>query len=223
MENSKEIKKIQAFRACVEIESVKIDDVLWFRGNNMATILEYKHPSVIIHKNIDADFKKTRAELEGLLTVSNRDTTISSNEKKTMYINEHGLKQLLLKCQMPIATIIAREYGIEIQTKYLRKELEIIGFVQEYLTALCIPFQFQKRVYSYRVDLYLPDQAIAIEIDENGHSDRNVEYETKREKCICKALKCEFLRFNPDEEGFKMSHCIAQLTNMIFNHKSVSV
>ena len=220
MEDINEIKKIQDCKVCMEIVFIKVGEETWFKGKSITTVLEYTDTNQTIRKHVEQENKQTFGQL---IVRLGKQIVLSWNEKQTIYINENGLKRLLLKCEKPIATIIAREYGIDVQTKYLRKELEIIGFMQEYLTVLRIPFQFQKRVHSYRVDLYLPEQAIAIEIDENGHSDRNIEYEAKREKCICKALKCEFLRFNPDEEGFKMSHCIAELTKMMFNHKSVSV
>ena len=40
--------------------------------------------------------------------------------------------------------------------------------------------QMQYNVLGYRIDLYFPDNKLAIEIDENGHSDRSISYEIKR-------------------------------------------
>ena len=34
-------------------------------------------------------------------------------------------------------------------------------------------------VLSYRIDLYFHDYKLAIEIGENGHSDRNIDYKIK--------------------------------------------
>ena len=34
----------------------------------------------------------------------------------------------------------------------------------------------------YRIDLYFHYYKLAIEIDENGHSDRNIEYEIKKQQ-----------------------------------------
>ena len=42
--------------------------------------------------------------------------------------------------------------------------------------------QTQYKVLSYRIDLYFHDYKLAIEIDENAHSDRNIDYE--RQKAI---------------------------------------
>ena len=40
----------------------------------------------------------------------------------------------------------------------------------------------QWNVLSYRVDLYFHEYELPIEIDENGHSYRNIDYEIKRQK-----------------------------------------
>ena len=42
--------------------------------------------------------------------------------------------------------------------------------------------QIQYIVLDYRIDLYFYEHKLAIEIDELGHSDRNTDYETKRER-----------------------------------------
>ena len=40
--------------------------------------------------------------------------------------------------------------------------------------------QTRYNVLSHRIDLYFYDYKFAIEIDENGHSNRNFDYEIKR-------------------------------------------
>ena len=42
----------------------------------------------------------------------------------------------------------------------------------------------QYHVLDYNIDLYFHDCKLAIEIDENGHSDRNIDYQIKRQKAI---------------------------------------
>ena len=44
--------------------------------------------------------------------------------------------------------------------------------------------QTQYSVLSYRIDLYFHNQNLAIEIDENEHNDRNINYEIKIQKAI---------------------------------------
>ena len=41
--------------------------------------------------------------------------------------------------------------------------------------------QTQYNVLSYRIELYFDNYKLAIEINENGHSDRNIDLEIKRQ------------------------------------------
>ena len=50
----------------------------------------------------------------------------------------------------------------------------------------------QHRELGYNIYLYFRYYQLAIEIAENGHSDRNIDDETKREKVIEQELGCEF-------------------------------
>ena len=53
---------------------------------------------------------------------------------------------------------------------------------------------------SYSIDFYFHDYKLAIEIDENGHSDRSIDYEIKRQKVIKQELGCKFIRIDPDKK-----------------------
>ena len=44
--------------------------------------------------------------------------------------------------------------------------------------------QTQYSVLGYRIDLYFHSYKLAIEIDGNHHSDRNIEYEMRKQKAI---------------------------------------
>ena len=42
----------------------------------------------------------------------------------------------------------------------------------------------QYNVLGYRVDAYIPEHKLGIEIDEQGHNDRSIDYETEKQKAI---------------------------------------
>jgi very-short-patch-repair endonuclease len=193
----------------VEISCVTVNGEQWFKALEVAKVMGYKCPKNAISFHVidyTMKFKDLMGKTKGL------DNSIIS----ARYINRQGIQKMLLKSNMPAAFTIAQEMGLDVVTKYVRKEIEIVSFVQEFLTTLNIPFEFQKSVLKYRVDLYLPVQKIAIEIDEFGHAGRDPEYEAEREKQIKDHLQCKFIRFDPDEKNFKISHCIANLTHHIF-------
>ena len=54
----------------------------------------------------------------------------------------------------------------------------------------------------YKVDLYFHECKLAIEVDELGHNDRNIDHEIQRQKEIEKKIGCVFITINPDEENF---------------------
>ncbi len=70
----------------------------------------------------------------------------TSNCRSTKFTLSDGLQQLVIKSQLPNAINIAKDLGIDVHKKFLRKEIEIVGFVQEFLTGLGIPFCFQYSV-----------------------------------------------------------------------------
>ena len=64
--------------------------------------------------------------------------------------------------------------------------------------------QTQYTVMGYRIDLYFHEYKLAIEVDELGHNDRNIDYEIQRQKALERELNCVFIRINPDEKDFNI-------------------
>ena len=57
-------------------------------------------------------------------------------------------------------------------------------------------------VLGYRIDLYFHKYKLAIEVDELGHADRNINNE--RQKALEKELNCVSIRINSDEKDFSI-------------------
>ena len=62
--------------------------------------------------------------------------------------------------------------------------------------------------------MYFDDNKLATEIDNNGHSDRNIDHEIKRQKAIEQKLGWKFIRVDPDKKDFDIFRAI----NEIFKH-----
>ena len=75
--------------------------------------------------------------------------------------------------------------------------------------------QTQYNVLGYRIDLNFHDYKLAIEIDENGSSDRNIDNEIKRQKTIEQKLGCKFIRIDPDKENFDVFKAINKILKYI--------
>ena len=65
-----------------------------------------------------------------------------------------------------------------------------------------------------RIDLYFHDYKLAIEVDENRQSDRNIDYKIKRQKATEPAVGCKFIRIDADKKHFY----IFKTVNEIFRH-----
>ena len=64
--------------------------------------------------------------------------------------------------------------------------------------------QIQYTVLGYRIEFYFHKYKLAIEVDELGHNDRNIDYEIQRQKTLERELNCVFIRINPDAIDFNI-------------------
>ena len=74
--------------------------------------------------------------------------------------------------------------------------------------------QTQYTVLNYRIDLYFHKYKLAIEVDELGHSDRNINDEIERQRALERELNCTFIRINPDARDYNIYREI----NKIYRH-----
>ena len=62
----------------------------------------------------------------------------------------------------------------------------------------------QYAVLNYRIDLYFHKYKLAIEVDELGHNDRNINYEIQIQQALKRELNCVFIRINPNAIDFNI-------------------
>ena len=73
----------------------------------------------------------------------------------------------------------------------------------------------QHNMLACRIDLYFLDYRLVIEIDENGHSNRNIDYELKRQKEIEQELDFVFIWTDPNKEDFVTFNAINEIFRYI--------
>ena len=64
--------------------------------------------------------------------------------------------------------------------------------------------QTQYSVLGYRINLYFHKYKLAMEVDEFGHADRNINNEIEKQKALEKELNGVFIRINPDAKDFNI-------------------
>ena len=89
-----------------------------------------------------------------------------------------------------------------------------LGFNQ-YDPILTQEIIFQHNALGYRFDAYFLKYKLAIEVDEQGHNDRDIDYEIQRQKTIEEELGCEFTRIYPAKENFNIFIEIGKIQNLI--------
>ena len=55
------------------------------------------------------------------------------------------------------------------------------------------------------------DYKLVTQIDENGHSSRNIDSKIKRQKAIERKLICKFIRIDPEKEDFNIFRTINKI------------
>ena len=89
------------------------------------------------------------------------------------------------------------------------KEQTIINSIKDTFEGENI--QTQYNVLGYRVNLCFHEYKLAIEVDELGHTNRNINNEIERQKALEKELNCAFIRINPNEKDFNIFKEISKI------------
>ena len=71
----------------------------------------------------------------------------------------------------------------------------------------------------FRIDIYFPKYCLAVEIDEKGHTDRDLIFEEKRQKALEKKLNCTFIRINTSKENFDVDYEASRIQTFISQFK----
>ena len=106
-----------------KVHQGSLDGVLWYRGNDVATLLGYAMPRSAIRDHVREDDKRQLCEVCSSVLAAGA----TRNDMKTIYINEAGVKRLVVKSQKPQASDLAKQLEIKEETRYLRKEIELLA------------------------------------------------------------------------------------------------
>ena len=91
----------------------------------------------------------------------------------------------------------------------LTKEQSVLKLIMDAFEGENMRTQYS--VLGYRIDLHFHDYKLALEVDEKGHKDRNIDHEIQRQKAVEKELDCKFIIINPDEEKLNIFRAINEI------------
>ena len=196
-----------AFNA-VELYVVTVNGNPWTRAKEVCKALEYNKKTSkttnIIRAHCSRENYAHKYELSKFVLEMNPINWPSDSRKDNYYLNEEGIRELVLKSKQPKAADLAEHLGINVQKhKYTSKENDSIEIIMKTFHGEKMERQF--KIGNYRIDLYLPEHKIAVECDEFDHIGRDINYEIFRQKFIEEQLQCTFVRYNPDDKDFDMA------------------
>ena len=190
-----------------DIEAI-IDGVntLWLNEKYIEEQLGHKNLPAITNK-YDKIYKKYRYELV--------DEPIKQRNRRFLRI-DLALK-IIMDCRTDESCSLKRNLGFNLHDVINTKEQTVLRSIKDAFEGE--DMQTQYTVIGYRIDLYFHKHKLAIEVDELGHADRNLNNEIERQKELERKRDCVFIRINPDGKDFK----IFKKINKIHKHIEKSI
>ena len=162
---------------------------LWFNEKHVQDQLGIINLPAITNK-YDEEYKKCRYELI--------DDPIKQSCRRFIH-NDLALK-IIMDCRTDESCNLKRNLGFTLHDVINTKEQTVINSIKDAFEGE--DMQTQYTVIGYRIDLYFHKYKLAIEVDELGHADRNIDNEIDRQRALEREISCVFIRINPDEKDF---------------------
>ena len=163
---------------------------LWLNERHVQEQLGHKNLPALTNK-YDEKYKKCRYELNELTKQSHR-----------RFIHVDLALKVIMDCRTDESCKFKRNLGFTLHDVINTKEQTVINSIKDAFEGENM--QTQYTVLGYRIDLYFHKYKLAIEVDELGHNDRNIDYEIQRQKALERELNCVFIRINPDAIDFNI-------------------
>ena len=118
-----------------------------------------------------------------------------------------GFTKKLMISDNEISVCLEYEVKLILGTIFVNQEL-----LEEYSVKI-----YEIDPYFYEHDVYFTKYFLAVEIDEKGHTDRDLIFEEKRQKALEKKLNCEFIRINTSRENYDANYEASRIQTLISN------
>ena len=199
-----------------DVRAVKIDDKVWFFGEDVISDLGYNLETNSYTKFIKRFVKDEYAmKVDSKTQVKNVGFNYKELGQRGGYlINQYGVTQLVMNSEV-IGESKKQEFlkWLNIDDEMIvltsREEMEFLDTLETQLKVFKIT-DFERQ-YSklqcgdYRIDLYIPELNVAIEYDEDGHKNYTYEQQELRQKLIEEELGCRFIRVSDDKTHIENS------------------
>ena len=136
----------------------------------------------------------------------------STNQPNRRFIHADLALKIIMNCRTDESCNLKSNLEFTLHDVVYTKEQSVIKSIKSVFEEE--DMQTQYSVLSYRIDLYFHKYKLAIETDELGHADRNVNDEIERKRALEREPDCVFIRIDPDAPNCSMLREI----NKIYRH-----
>ena len=120
--------------------------------------------------------------------------------RKKIKIQEPEISQCAeYKIKSKIGNIFVVEKILE---EYCVKFYEIDSHFYEHYEEKIRVHKYGGNCILFRIDVYFSEYNLAVEVDEIGHSDKNLIFEKERQESLEKKLDCKFIIINTSKENY---------------------
>ena len=171
--------------------------------------LDVKNPCDLVDKEMKGKFRTNNPSKQQIKKYKKHGSELIK-DKKVMYFHEDIIMPVIMHSRIPTKSINLRsKLGLNQYDIILTKEQSVLKSVMDASEVENMKTQY--RALECRIDLYFYDYKLAIEVDEKGHKDRNIDQKIKIQMTIEKEIGCEFNRINPDEENFNIFRSVNEI------------
>ena len=114
-----------------------------------------------------------------------------------------------MDCRTDKSCSLKKNLGFKLHDVINTKEQTITNSIKDMFEGENVQTQYS--VLGYRTDLYFHKYKLASEVDELGHTDRDINNEIERQKALEKELNCAFIRINANEKDFNIFKEISKI------------
>ena len=185
----------------IKVNKTDNKSVLCIKMIDIQKKLNVKNIHDLVDKEIKGKFKTNNLTDEQIKKYKTQGSELINGEK-FMYAHESVAIPVITHCRTPESFKFKRNLGFKLHNVINCKEQTVLESIKDIFEGENI--QTQYTVIGYRIGPYFHKYKLAIEVDELGYNDRNIDYEIERQRAIEKELDCVFIRINPDAKNFKI-------------------
>ena len=161
------------------VEVIAFNGKKWLNETNIKDQLKHSNLATVTLQ-YSSELRKQRQELQDC----------GNHQPCRIFLEKDFAMQIIIDCR----TTPAVNFKWWIHDPIMTQEQSVLSKIATLFAAEEITLKH--KLLGYRTDAYFPKYKLAIEVDQQGHNDRDIDYEIERQKAREKGLGCKFIRIN---------------------------